>query len=239
MRRAAGWVGTLMIVAGALTLGWALLVWQWQDPFTAVYTHWQQSRLASQLDRKMREFQPATEGKSLAAIRVAVAREAARYRKSLQPGEALGRITIGSLGLKIVLVQGTDTESLKKGPGHYAASGLPGQGKLVYVAGHRTTYLAPFSHIDDLKTGDFVTVDMPYATFKYVVARHRVVAADDVSVLRSPGHEVLILQACHPRFFASHRYLVYAMPVSVTPRGGTSYAYGTDRVASGARPSGQ
>ena len=54
-------------------------------------------------------------------------------------------------------------------------------------------------------------------------------------VLRSPGHEVLILQACHPRFFATHRYLVYARPVSVTPRSGPSYTFGTDRVTLGRR----
>jgi sortase A len=233
MRRALGWLGTLMIVAGALTLAWAVLVWRWQDPFTALYTHWEQNRLASQLDRKIAAFKPDTKGKSLAAARIEIAREAARYRSSLHAGDAIGRITIGAIGLKIVLVQGTDDESLKNGPGHYAGSALPGQGKLVYVAGHRTTYLAPFSHIDALHSGDFVTVDLPYATFKYVVTRHRIVPATDVSVLRSPGHEVLILQACHPRFFASHRYLVYAKPVSVTPRGGASLALGSDRVALG------
>jgi sortase A len=233
MRRALGWLGTLMMLAGVLTLAWAVLVWRWQDPFTATYTHWQQSRLASQFDRKIEEFTPDTRGKSLAAARIAVAHEATRYRNSLHRGDAIGRITIGAIGLKIILVEGTDHESLKKGPGHYGTSGLPGQGKLVYVAGHRTTYLAPFSHLDALKPGDFVTVDLPYATFKYVVTRHRIVAATDVSVLRSPGHEVLILQACHPRFFASHRYLVYAKPVAVTPRGGKSLALAANRVALG------
>ncbi len=222
-----------MILAGVLTLGWAVLVWQWQDPFTAAYTHWQQSKLASQLDRQIADYRPASSDGSLAATRIAVVREASRYRTTVHRGEAIGRITIGAIGLKIVLVQGTDHESLKSGPGHYGPSGLPGQGKLVYVAGHRTTYLAPFSHIDDLRAGDFITVDMPYATLKYEVTRHRVVPATDTSVLRSPGHEVLILQACHPRFFATHRYLVYAKPVSETPRGGTSYTLPGDRIALG------
>jgi sortase (surface protein transpeptidase) len=112
MRRVAGWAGTLMIAAGVLTLAWAVLVWRWQDPFTAVYTHWQQGRLGSQLDRKIAQFTPDTKGKSLAATRIEVAHEAARYRKSLRPGDAIGRITVGAIGLKIVLVQGTDHESL-------------------------------------------------------------------------------------------------------------------------------
>jgi sortase A len=233
MRRASRLLGSLMIVAGLLTLGWAVLVWQWQDPFTAVYTKWEQNRLASQLDRRMHEFSTPRETSSLAALRVEVAKDAATYRRQLKPGDAIGRLTIGALGLKIILVQGTDHETLKKGPGHYIPSGLPGQGKLVYIAGHRTTYLAPFSHIDQLKAGEYITIDLPYASFKYVVTKHRVVAATDVSVLKSPGHEVLILQACHPRFFATHRYLVYAKPVAVTPHGGTAHTLGRGRVALG------
>jgi sortase A len=237
MRRATRLVGTLMIVGGLLTLGWAVLVWQWQDPFTWLYTHREQSRLSAELDRKLATFKPVeTKAKPLAAVRREVASEAARYLRSLHRGEATGRITIGRIGLKIVLVEGTDHESLKKGPGLYDRSALPGQGRLVYIAGHRTTYLAPFSHIDQLGPGDFVTIELPYASFKYVVTKHRIVAANDLSVLRSHGRELLILQACHPRFFASHRYLVYAKPVAITPRGGSTYALPSDRLALGAPP---
>ena len=64
---------------------------------------------------------------------------------------------------------------------------------------------------------------MPYAMFVYRAFMHRVVQASDLSVLRSPSHELLELQACHPRFFATHRYIVYARLVSVLPRGGVPY----------------
>ena len=97
---------------------------------------------------------------------------------------------------------------------------LPGEGRLVYIAGHRTTYLAPFSHIDAIHRGDYIRLEMPYATFTYRATGHRIVPADDLNVLRSPDHELLELQACHPRFFATHRYIVYAKLVSVRPRGG-------------------
>jgi sortase A len=99
---------------------------------------------------------------------------------------------------------------------------MPGEGELVYIAGHRTTYGAPFSRIDRLRKGDRVTVELPYGTYAYVITGHRIVPANDLSVLRSKGHEQLVLQACHPRFFASHRYLAYARPVSVTPRGSSA-----------------
>jgi LPXTG-site transpeptidase (sortase) family protein len=121
------------------------------------------------------------------------------------------------LGLDMVVVQGTDVDSLRKGPGHYAGTHLPGQGELVYIAGHRTTYLAPFAHIDRLSGGDRIIFELPYGTFVYRVTGHRIVPADDLSVLQSHHREELILQACHPRFFASHRYLVDARLLSYRP----------------------
>ena len=101
----------------------------------------------------------------------------------------------------------------------------------MYIAGHRTTYLAPFSHIDAIRDGDVIRLQMPYATFVYRAFMHRVVEARDMSVLRSPNHEVLELQACHPRFFATHRYIVYAKLVSVLPRGGVPYRVEASGVA--------
>jgi sortase A len=225
MRRLARTTGALLIAGGVLTLAWALLVWQWQDPFTALYTHWQQDRLASNLSREFAAFRPAhVYGADLAAEHRQVGADAARFRREAKTGQAIGRIVIGRIGLNMVLVNGTDHETLKKGPGRDARSFMPGQDRLVYIAGHRTTYLAPFSHIDAIRYGDVIRLEMPYATFVYRASNHRVVTAGDLSVLRSPHHDLLELQACHPRFFATHRYIVYATLVSVQPRGGTPYA---------------
>jgi sortase A len=216
-----------MVGAGVLTLAWALLVWQWQDPFTALYTHWQQHQLAQSLDRELAAFRPLGAGAGgTAAERRAVARDAQRFRREARPGQAIGRIGISRIGLHMVLVDGTDHDSLKKGPGRDARSAMPGQNRLVYIAGHRTTYLAPFSHIDAIRPGDAITLQMPYATFTYRAFTHRVVSASDLSVLKSPLHEQLELQACHPRFFATHRYIVYARLVSVAPRDGAPYRVG-------------
>src|ERR1700730_8304607 len=215
MRRIARITGALMVVAGVLTLAWAVVVWRWQDPFTALYTHWQQSRLSANLDHQFAAYHPVRIDRTdLAAERRAISADARRFRATEKTGQAIGRIVIGRIGLKMVLVNGTDDETLKKGPGRDARS---------YIAGHRTTYLAPFSHIDAIRDGDVIRLQMPYATFVYRAFRHRVVAASDMSVLRSPTHELLELQACHPRFFATHRYIVYARLISVLPRGGVPY----------------
>jgi sortase A len=127
------------------------------------------------------------------------------------------------MGVNMLLVNGTDHETLKKGPGRDLRTFMPGENRLVYIAGHRTTYLAPFSHIDRLRAGDRVTIEVPYGTFIYTVTRHRIVKSTDLSVLRSPRHELVELQACHPRFFATHRYIAYARLLRVEPRGAKPY----------------
>jgi sortase A len=223
MHRFGRLLGGLLIGAGVLTLAWAITVWQWQDPFTALYTHWEQGKLAKQLDREEAGFTAAAPKRTLVAERRSIAVDAERFRRTAKPGQAIGRIVIGRIGLNMVLVQGTDESSLKKGPGHDPRSYMPGENRLVYIAGHRTTYLAPFAYINDIRPGDYIRLEMPYGTFVYRMVTHRIVPAGDMAVLRSPHHEQLELQACHPRFFATHRYIVYAKLVQVEPRGLQAY----------------
>lgn len=218
MRRTARIAGTTLIVAGVLTLAWALVVWQWQDPFTALYTHWKQEGLAHQLNREIAQTRPLRLPQAKDARERAIALEAARFRAEAKRGQAIGRIVIGRIGLNMVLVNGTDHESLKSGPGRDLVSYMPGERRLVYIAGHRTTYLAPFADINDIRPGDYIRLEMPYGTFVYRAYTHRIVAANDLAVLRSPRHELLELQACHPRFFATNRYIVYARLTAVLPR---------------------
>jgi sortase A len=224
MRRASRIIGSLLIVAGALTLVWVVVVWRWQDPFTALYTHFEQARLSTSYEKRASAFRPRAPHGDLASVQRLIAGEARAYQGSLHPGDPVGRLIIGRIGLNMVVVQGTDHATLKKGPGHYIGSGLPGEGHLIYVAGHRTTYLAPFAAINDIRAGDYVRFEVPYGTFTYRVTRHYVVADSAVGVLQDGGKEILRLQACHPRFFATHRYLVDAKLIRVAPRGGTAYS---------------
>jgi sortase A len=208
-----------MISAGLLALAWTVTVWRWQDPFTALYTRWEQRSLAQQYNRLDRGWKPPVDTHAGAgALRNAIVRDAAAYRRDTHPGEAIGRIVIGRLGLDMILVDGTDHDSLTKGPGRDVQTYMPGQNRLVYIAGHRTTYLAPFSRIEDIRGGDYITIEVPYGTFTYRAVSHEIVSATDVAMLRSPDHELLRLQACHPRFFATQRYIVDARLVSVKPR---------------------
>jgi sortase A len=217
MRRTARLLGVLMIVLGLCSLGWAAAVWLWQDPFTGAVQKLEQRALGDAFDRRLESTAGA---RFAAADTTAVADAARRWRLASKPGDAVARLRIPALGVDEIVVNGTDTASLKRGPGRYLRSAMPGEDELVYVAGHRTTYGAPFSHIDRLRKGDTVVLELPYGVFEYEITGHRIVPDTQTSVLASKGFEQLALQACHPRFFASHRYIAYAKPVGITPPAG-------------------
>lgn len=215
MRRLARVLGTLMIVAGLASAAWALVVWQWEDPLTGLLNRLEQRELSHSLDRRFDRF--VSPGATATTPRRSVLPlSAGRWRQTSLRGDAIARLRIPRLDLNEVVVNGTDEDSLKRGPGRYLGSAMPGQGELVYIAGHRTTYGAPFSRIDRLRRGDSVFVEVPYGLFEYRVTGHRIVPATRTSELESRGFEQLALQACHPRFLASERYIVYARPVRVT-----------------------
>jgi sortase A len=150
-------------------------------------------------------------------------------------GAGVAQIEIPSIDVKKFVVEGVGVEDLKQGPGHYPGTPLPGEKGNAAIAGHRTTYGAPFRDIDALRKGDSVRVEMPYATIRYRVEGHRIVDPSDLGVLRRVGHDRLILSACHPRFSANQRIVVFARVVSVTPAGLGRSAISLKRTASGAR----
>ncbi|MGH8573143.1 MAG: class E sortase [Gammaproteobacteria bacterium] len=180
----------LLIADAAITLAW-------QEPISALVTMREQARLEGQLDDLTR----------LAAQKPGPPRpDGFRPRH----GRAFGRIELPTLDRDYVMVEGTDTPTLRKGPAHYPETPLPGQGGTVAVAGHRTTYLAPFRTIDDLRRRDRIMLTMPYGRFVYRVEKTRIVRPEDTWVKRKVGHERLILTACHPLYSAEKRIVVFA-----------------------------
>lgn len=222
-------LGAVLVAAGVLALVWVLVVWKWGDPVTGLYARYQQRALESEYRDLAGAYErralPGVAGTSPAAkapgadtVLLGLRREGARYRRGLDPGDPVGVIDVPRLGLHAVVVNGTGHGDLQRGPGRDLRTFVPGEGRLVYIAGHRTTYGAPLAHIDDLRPGDVVRVSLPYAQFTYVVTGHRIVEADALSVLRPGGTEHLALQACHPRFFASERYIADARLSRVSVR---------------------
>lgn len=140
----------------------------------------------------------------------------------IAPGEALARIRIPEIGVDKLVVEGVTVDDLRKGPGHYRSTPQPGQAGNAAIAGHRTTYGAPFSRIDELAPGDKIIVTTLHGTWNYVVVGapddptngHFIVKPTDVWVLDDFGDNRLTLTACHPKFSADQRIVVVAKLVA-------------------------
>jgi sortase A len=203
MRRA---VGTLLVVAGLVLLADAVLTLAWQEPISALRARSAQRTLAHELRGLELATPPAPAGHPRAL------RAAARgfARREHRDGQAMAELRIPRMGLRDVVVRGTDPAGLRRGPGFLTTTALPGLGATTAIAGHRTTYGAPFRHLDALRRGDPITLRLPYGTFRYAVEGHRIVAPGDLAVLRPLGRDRLVLSACHPLYSAARRIVVTA-----------------------------
>jgi sortase A len=195
MRAALRFVASVMIVSGALLITDAAVTLLWQEPVSAFVAEREQQQLKEAL------FDPPPR---------------VMQRRPLK-GDAIARISIPAIGVSDYVVEGTDTASLRKGPGHYPETPLPGDPGTAAIAGHRTTYGAPFRDIDQLERGDRIVIDMADGRFLYRVTRTKIVDDSDLSVLDSVGYKQLILSACHPLYSAAQRVIVFARQVGREP----------------------
>jgi sortase A len=206
-------VSTMLITAGIVVLADAGLTLLWQEPLSAAYGAFKQGQAEDQLNQLESQYPTPADLAAIAGVHGDAAKArilADRFKPHLIEGHAIGRMTIDRIGLNIVVVEGTNTSSLQKGPGHYKATPIPGQPGTVAIAGHRTTYLAPFRHIDQIHNGDEVRIEMPYAAFTYTVYKHEVVDPGDVGILKPVGFDQLVMTACDPPYSAEHRYALFS-----------------------------
>jgi sortase A len=181
-------VASVMMVSGVLLIADAATTLLWQEPVSWLIAQRQQAELEDALaspPRRVLERRPL-------------------------PGDAIARLEIPAIDVEEFVVEGTDTANLRKGPGHYPSTPLPGDRGTTAIAGHRTTYGAPFRRIDDLRRGQEISLDMPRRRYVYRVERTRVVRPTDLSVLRRVRHDRLVLSACHPLYSAAKRVVVFA-----------------------------
>jgi sortase A len=181
-------VSSVLIVSGVLLLSDAAMTLLWQEPVTSFLARLQQNKLEDALANP--------------PPRVIA-------RKPLK-GDAIGEIRMPTIGKRYFVVEGTDAANLRKGPGHYPDTPLPGERGTVAIAGHRTTYLAPFHDINKLERGDEVVVDMPYGRFVYRVEKQKIVGPLRTDVKQKVGYDRLVLTACHPLYSAAQRIVVFA-----------------------------
>ena len=188
MRATLRFVASVMTLSGILLIADAGATLAWQEPISYVMSLFRQDSLESALANPP---------------------ERVRDRRPLE-GDSIGRIELPTLGRRYFVVEGTKTGDLRKGPGHYSDTPLPGERGTAAIAGHRTTHGAPFRTIDKLRKGDRVIVNMTGGRFVYRVEKTRIVAPTEVSVKRRVGYDRLILSACHPLYSAAQRIVVFA-----------------------------
>jgi len=225
VRRALRIVSTALVTAGvvvALDIAATLI---WKEPLSTVYGSIRQGEAADSLAELEQAFPTAADLR--AANRAGgdlerIEELADRFAERVETGQGIGRIEIERIDLDAVFVEGTDTASLRKGPGHYSnvgdpegqghddGSAFPGQGRTIGIAGHRTTYLAPFHEIDKIQDGDEIVLEMPYGRFTYRVEKHEIVDPSEIEIVRDVGRERLVLTACHPLYSAAQRWAVFA-----------------------------
>lgn len=204
-----------LITAGLVLFADIGVTLVYEEPVSSVYAAIQQNRAEGELEEIEARYAAAAERRALArrARERRIAALARRFGRRAEAGEAIGRLRAPAMGLETIVVQGTDTSSLMTGPGHFPETRLPGQDGTVGIAGHRTTYGAPFRHVDSLERGDRLVLEMPYATFVYRVQRTRIVEPTAVRVVRDVGYERLVLTSCHPLYSAAKRFVVFAKAV--------------------------
>ena len=211
----------MLIVSGTLLLADASATLLWQEPVSASYARFQQGELQGQLDRLAQATPSPVEQRALEKLpdpRRRLAFAARSLDRRTDEGEALGKLSIDRIGLSTVVVKGTDPSDLRAGPGHYPSSPLPGRRGTVAIAGHRTTYGAPFRRLDELRAGDQIVLAMPYGRFTYRVQRTRIVPPTAVWVTQRVSYDRLVLTACHPLYSAAERIVVFARLVRSAPR---------------------
>jgi sortase A len=184
-------VASVLIVSGAMLIADAAITLAWQEPVSAFL----QSRQQAKLKHELAHLPPSA--------------HQLRHFRPLR-GSAIGEIEMPAIHKHAFVVQGDDASSLRKGPGHYPDTPLPGKRGTVAIAGHRTTHGAPFRHIDSLKRGDVILLDMPYGTFTYRVERTRIVDPNATWIKDKVPYNRLVLSACHPLYSAAQRVVVFA-----------------------------
>jgi sortase A len=222
MRRLIRDFSLVLILSGALLLADAAVTLLWQEPLTAVIATIKRDGV----DKRFLSYRGAPlsqlELRALAALKTEqqrIAYLARQERKEVKTGQAIGTLQMPTLGAVYTVVQGTDDASLQKGPGHYPQTPFPGLGETVAIAGHRTTYLAPFRNINQLRPGDRIVLTMRYAQFVYKVQYNRVVQPTAWWVTHNVGYERLVLSACNPLYSAAQRIVTFARIQSVLPLG--------------------
>jgi sortase A len=237
--------GTTLISTGIGLLLFVFITITWGDPITGWQNMGQQDHLKSELHNEVDVPGEYTASTTSSLDPRLTRLLAASFRKSIHEGDAAGLMIIPKIHFRRYIVKGANPPDLAEGPGIYDQTGFPGSGDPVAIAGHRTTHGAPFLNIDQLKPGDLIYINMPYAKFTYEVTHTRIITPEDWSIVyvgqgeaskAAQQHvlslwehglpcphgtcEHLVMTACNPKYSAAQRIAVFSRLVEVNLKRG-------------------
>lgn len=193
------WLSNLLITAGLLMVAWfGYSLYEQQQMHSVTLA---QAEQAVQTIREETEAHEETDRQQLID------------QFKAEQHEAVGILRVPKIDRSIGIVEGTDPDALDLGVGHMSSTAFPGQGEQIVLSGHRDTVFRNFA---ELEIGDKFIVEMPYGTFTYEIRETEIVDADDTSVVRPMGEEVLVVSTCYPFNYvgsAPERFVFYAYPV--------------------------
>jgi sortase A len=214
VRRSAAALGRALITVGVLIL----LFVAYQLWGTGLYTAQQQDHLRHQFTSELHQASSKTPPTTIPSP--TTTSTTSPPSPPLPPsGDAVAQIRIPKIGLDDIVVNGIGVDDLRKGPGHYPETPLPGQLGNTAIAGHRTTYGAPFGNLDQLSSGDEILLRTLQGSFTYRVYSQLIVDPSDIAVLSpDPNRRATVtLTTCNPKYSAAQRLVVQASLESPNP----------------------
>ncbi len=192
-----------------IVIGLVIIIWPFYINFVMVrreadvLASWEEGLATIQIGSEEDETRPAPE----------------KETKLIDPEKKLPfKISIPKIDLEWTVNEGTDSATLKKGPGFYIGSALPGEDGTCVVAGHRTTYGAPFNRLDELEESDEILIEtIGNEEFTYIVTEQKAVLPTDMSVLENTDYPSLVLSTCTPKYFATRRLIIFARIAGYLP----------------------
>jgi sortase A len=198
-------VGVLIALLGTFTTATTAAAWWWTDLQSRARAHRLADQATSSWEGTVAPSNSDPSPAQVADIRgqviavVQVPRFAADWRMPVQ--------------------RGTGTRVLREGLGLYPTGPQLGGPGNVSIAGHRTTWGAPFKHLDEMRPGDAIFVRTAGRRFEYRVTSRGVTDPGDTSVIRPElegTRAMLTLTTCHPEFSSGKRLYVHARLIAGT-----------------------
>ncbi len=222
LRRALHILSTALITAGIVVAVDVAMTLAWKEPVSTIYGSIQQGKASDSLDALEQRFLDRADVDTTAdVLSPQRARELARiFEQEVRTGEGIGRIEIPSIDLETVVVEGTDTASLRKGPGHYPDYRFPRPGP------HDRDRRAP-DHLPGAVSKDQRDRRRRRDHARDALWQHSPTRSKDtrssiplqVEIIRDVGYERLVLTACHPLYSAAQRWAVFARITDVSGAG--------------------